>query len=460
MVTNEYLDEERIKLWKEVEDLRNALAKTVAKLDTANQINDKRLEEVSANIQQNLKEVKSVAEAKTPEDVMTARRAAQDAVLAKEEIKQILGEVSNLKEDLPSAKKAFKIIKDRESMSAGCASQIEANTQKIKATVNVVDDIVRAINAKKADIENRTTTTQNAVNAATANTQEIANLKAKASDAFAELSAAKDATKELRNVLSKLKEDFQVEMKEASEKLNNLHSEYIGKLGGYYTECKTQYENLEKQINGLLPGATSIALATAFDERKRDVQKAKWWWVILLIGSAGFIAAFGWWSLVHYTQTRALSAIPLRLVIIAAFVILEEFARRNYNITTRLAEAYAYKEAIAKSYLGFKKELDGIKTPNNSEGQGSDSISVLAKTFLDKLADEPGKQVFDKERRAVTLLQAMTQLGRSEGVTNDADKAKITETLVTVCTRVSWPLVVLVSILAAAGCFVAYLFVH
>lgn len=460
MATNEYLDEERVKLWKEVDDLKKALADAVEKLNAADQANAKRIEDASTAIQHNLEAVKVVAEAKTPEDVMTARRAAQDAVLAKEEVKKILDEAIDLKGDLPLAKKAFKAIKDRDSVSEASATQIETNKQKIEAAVSGVDGVVEAVNTKKTDIESKAAAASNAANTATSNAQEVANLKAKASAEFAELSALKGATEELKDSLSELQESFQSQMKESSQKLNGLHSEYIEKLGNFYGECETRYANLEQQINGLLPGATSVALATAFDERKQAVQKAKWWWVGLLIASAGFIATFGWWSLANYTPTQALSAIPLRLVIIAAFVILEEFARRNYNISTRLAEAYAYKEAIAKSYLGFKKELDGIKTPDNREGEGADSVSVLAKTFLDKLADEPGKRVFDKERRAVTLLQAMAQMGGGEGSAGGGDKAKVTEALAAVCTRVSWPLVVLVSILAAAACFVAYLYVR
>lgn len=460
MATNEYLDEERVKLWKAVDDLKNALADAVERLNSADQANAKRIEDASTIIQQNLETLKAVAEAKTPEDVMTARRAAQDAVLAKEEVKKILDEAIDLKGDLPLAKKAFKAIKDRDSMSEASATQIETNKQKIEKAVSGVDGVVEAMNTKKTDIESKAAVALNAANTAISNAQEVANLKAKASAEFAELSALKGMTEELKGSLSELQERFQSQMKESSEKLNGLHSEYIEKLGIFYGECETRYTNIEKQINGLLPGATSVALATAFDERKQAVQKAKWWWVCLLIASAGFIATFGWWSLANYTETQTLAAIPLRLVIIAAFVILEEFARRNYNISTRLAEAYAYKEAIAKSYLGFKKELDGIRTPDNNEGAGSDSVSVLAKTFLDKLADEPGKRVFDKERRAVTLLQAMAQMGGSEGGAGGADKTKVTETLATVCTRASWPLVVLVSILAAAACFVAYLYVR
>lgn len=133
MATNEYLDEERVKLWKEVDDLKKALSNAVEKLSAADQANAKRIDDASTTIQQNLEAVKSVAEAKTPEDVMTARRAAQDAVLAKEEIKKILDEAAaDLKGDLPLAKKAFKAIKDRDSVSEASAAQIEIIGRRLR----------------------------------------------------------------------------------------------------------------------------------------------------------------------------------------------------------------------------------------------------------------------------------------------------------------------------------------
>ena len=427
MVTNEYLDEERIKLWKEVEDLKKALEETIKKMETADLANNKLIVESSQRIQKDLESVKSVAVAKTPEDVMTARRAAQDAVLAKDEAKRIYEEAIDLKNDLPIAKKAFKTIKEINSSSENLAKEFQANKRNIDILVNEIVGIAKTVSSQKTDIENKATVVLNVANMATSNAQEVANLKAKASEGFAELLAQKTSIEEMKDSLVEVKSSFLSEKNDFGEKMNNLYLKYDEKFKIFFNESEKQCASIKEQINSLLPGATSIALATAFDERKQAVQKTKWWWATVLIISAICIAAFGFWSLNNYKETLSLSAIPLRLVIIAAFVMVEEFARRNYNVTTRLAEASAYKAAIAPSFFGFKKELDGIKTPDNCENNGADSISVLAKTFLDKLADEPDKRVFDKERRAVTLLQAMAQLGGSERGASSTDKTKVTE---------------------------------
>ncbi len=118
--------------------------------------------------------------------------------------------------------------------------------------------------------------------------------------------------------------------------------------------------------------------------------------------SALGLVAFGVISLFFNDKLGLTSSLSARFVVVGGLVVLEEFSRRNFNVSSRLAEAYAYKEALAKSYTGYKTELQDINMPIKS-GEGGPSSSVLVKTFLDKLADEPGKRVFDRERTALGL---------------------------------------------------------
>ena len=118
--------------------------------------------------------------------------------------------------------------------------------------------------------------------------------------------------------------------------------------------------------------------------------------------SALGLVAFGVISLFFNETFGLTTSLSARFVVVGGLVVLEEFSRRNFNVSSRLAEAYAYKEALAKSYTGYKSELQDINMPIKS-GEGGPSSSVLVKTFLDKLADEPGKRVFDRERTALGL---------------------------------------------------------
>lgn len=460
MATTEYLDQERVKLWGELESLKKTLEDAVTSLQKSDKATADALVQKVTELNAKIGEVRNIAEAKTPEDVMTARRAANDAVLIKEGLERTAGEVSDLKGELASARKSVKVIKGREESAVKAGESIDSHKASIDVAAGEAKTFSEMLQQRRASVEERISAIESAANAASTHAQEILNLKAKSSDAFSELNSDKEKIEELKNDLNELHGKFQDQVKESADTFQKIHSEQMEKYGDFFAECQKRIDDLAEQINGLLPGATAVGLAKAFQERKDAVQKTKWVWTSLLIGSACAIGGFGWWSLANLNSVGGLSAIPLRLVIISAFVILEEFARRNYNISTRLAEAYAYKEAIAKSYLGFKKELADIALPGDGNDNGPMSVSVLAETFLEKLGDEPGKRVFDKEKRAFTMFQALAQLqGNGDSAASPADPAKIAESMTSLFTRVSWPVVTLVLILSIAGCFVASLLI-
>ena len=83
MVTIEYLDDERTKLWAQVNELKAALGSAVEKLTTSDQSASAAVDKSLTELKEAIDAVKSIADAKTPEDVQTARRAAQEAVKIK-----------------------------------------------------------------------------------------------------------------------------------------------------------------------------------------------------------------------------------------------------------------------------------------------------------------------------------------------------------------------------------------
>ena len=460
MVTLEYLDDERTKLWKEVESLKESLPKAIESLKSADKEGLATVSQKIDEMKAELAAVKDIANAKTPEDAATAHRAAEEAVTAKGNVVAIATEIAQIKAKLPDINKTAKVIQGRDTATEASAQKIEEFRQKSEAAANAASSFLADLNQKKATIDQNLTASSTAANTATANAQEVTNLKTRAGEEYSEIEAAKAKIEELKDTLNNLSEQYKKQIKETAGSFAKVHSEYLEKYGAFLGEEQARVAKLEEEINSLLPGATSVSLAMAFDERKQAVQKNKWWWAALLIASALFIAGFGWWSLATATASQPITAIPIRLVIIAAFIILEEFARRNYNISTRLAEAYAYKEAIAKSYLGFKKELQDIDAAGRDDKSGGNSLSILARTFLDKLEDEPGKRVFDKERPAITLAQALSRISNaSQDESSGVDAAKVSDALASVFSRVSWPLVAMVLIVAIAGCFITYLLV-
>ena len=454
-VTMNYLNEERVKLWTEITALKQALEDAVAKLSQTDKATVSSLQTLGQNLETRIAAVKKIANEKTPEDVQTASRAAQEVVKIKTNVQAVQKEVEEYRSRLNEAKNALDRINGIADNSDAANKTIEDSRAKVLAAVKSIDSFLAQFNEKKTLIEDMISKISTAASSSTDKAQDVANLKAQVGSAASEVSATRQKLQELQVSFEELQEKQTSVFNESKASLSSLDEENRIRFDKLFSEGETRIKELEQRINMLLPGATSLSLSSSFMMRKEAVERNKGWWVALLVLSASAIVVFGLWSLSRITANQSLSALPNRIIIVAGLVIIEEFARRNYNVCSRLAEAYAYKEAIAKSYVGFKKELAEIDLPSRTEGEIVKSISVLAETFLQKLGDEPGKKVFDKERPALGVVQAISKIcGQEELVT---DKTQVVATATRFISKISWPLVVLVSVLAIAGCVVVWL---
>ncbi len=233
-----------------------------------------------------------------------------------------------------------------------------------------------------------------------------------------------------------------------------------------FAKKEKKANELQSQIEALLPGATSLHIAFAFDQRKKTQVKLKWLWGGLLIVSLILIIWFAYKNIPfeifgHKTkigdkiETLSWMSFYARAIIFASLVFLEEFARKNFNIASRLEEAYAYKSTILATFDGYGKMLKDIKMPSQQE---TSSQSELVKIVLEKLNDEPGKTIFDKEKHEIGWGAIMDRLAKA----NIDEKAKdeIIKALASgkPLARINWQTVVIVGIVAVAACFIAFLF--
>ena len=455
-ITVGYLDEERVKLWSELNAVKKALDEAVAKLSQTDKATVSSIQSLGQSLEGKIAAVKKIADEKTPEDVQTASRAAQEVVKIKNDVQALQKDTDEHRARLNAAKNALKRIQGLSDNCDASSKEVEGNRAKIAEATKSIDAYLAQLGERRAAIDEMMAKISAAATSSTEKSQEVANLKAQVGNATSEISVARQKIQELQTDFDELKEKQDAVFNESKETLNNLSAENQSRFDKLYTTSERRIKELEDYINKLLPGATSLSLSSAFENRKTAVEKNKWWWATLLIVSALAIVGFGIWSLHAISTTQTLSAIPIRIVIIAGLVIIEEFARRNYNVSSRLAEAYAYKEAIAQSYVGFKKELSDIDLPPRGEGDIVRSIAVLADTFLQKIGDEPGKKVFDKEKPALGVMQAISKMSGQDDVSQD-NRVQIVATATTFLSKVSWPIVAMVTVLAIAGCIITWL---
>lgn len=194
---------------------------------------------------------------------------------------------------------------------------------------------------------------------------------------------------------------------------------------------RTEYSELKEQIEGLISGATSGNLAFATKARKDSFKWPKRFWTLLQIAAVGSLVWFGFWILDtteigdSTTMLDIVFLILLKSPVIAAIILLEEFARRNRNIVFRLEEDYGYKEVISSSFEGYRREMEKVDLAEKNI-----AVSKLSTNLLDAMAKEPGR-AFDKEKHtsldSILSKAALAQVTGSEGETKESLLSKVYE---------------------------------
>jgi hypothetical protein len=79
----------------------------------------------------------------------------------------------------------------------------------------------------------------------------------------------------------------------------------------------------------------------------------------------------------------------MRLPIVLPLIWLAIYAGRNYMLTIRLEEDYAYKEAVSKSFAGYKREME--KLVSGQEAGPNNPVTILCVNVLKAIAEHPGR---------------------------------------------------------------------
>ena len=212
-------------------------------------------------------------------------------------------------------------------------------------------------------------------------------------------------------------EETQLAAKSASstiDRLTNFHKKIFGtisedgkKSGGLEKELKdkqialenfqktqeTTYKNIKDDIETLLPGATAAGLASAyldlkelFNEPIKKSTKLFYWALVgLFLSSLTLIVdKIGFWffDLIVISDPKILLInVIQKLPVTIPFLWLTLFASKRISQSRRLQQEYAHKEALAKSYQSFKKQVEDVST---------DSDNSLLKKLLETTIDTVG----------------------------------------------------------------------
>jgi hypothetical protein len=171
-------------------------------------------------------------------------------------------------------------------------------------------------------------------------------------------------------------------------------------------------EVLRKRVVALLPGATSAGLASSFNAQKeRFALPQKRWlrtfiWCIgglVLVALPSFLAALGVPILGHSadsTSSEVWRGLLMRMPIVIPLVWLAIYAGRNYMLSLRMEEEYAYKEAVSTAFEGYKREMTSIEA---GDPANPSPLTRLSANVLAAIAERPGR-IYEGKHSDITIL--------------------------------------------------------
>lgn len=176
----------------------------------------------------------------------------------------------------------------------------------------------------------------------------------------------------------------------------------ISQLNTFEVQQNLKYSELYKKIESLLPGATSAGLAKAYETLRRSFSKPiknnerLFYASICLMPLIAILTSIESYTFplsitfVNYPNFEAiLKSMFLKIPFVAPLVWLAIFASLRRSQYERLQQEYAHKEALAKSYDSYKKQLEALLATDSEPLQKEliakaiDAISFNASSTLD-----------------------------------------------------------------------------
>lgn len=312
------------------------------------------------------------------------------------ELKQIEDEEKNLKEILNKIYEYENELFDDEEKKS-IKTEIETIVNDIENKKDKIYNFYNELFVDNESEESIETTITNFV-------KEIENLKEKSKNLKNEIEDillnTQNSVKELKEFYveifgekdektNEIKGGLKQEIEKRKKDLENLKQEY----DNFKTSQEQKYQTLYEKIESLLPGAVSAGLARAYQKKREKFEKQTMFWsgvfIVAMIGLfiGGFKVVSNDTNSLKETLLHLLKYSPLYLPAIwLAF-----YAGRRRNENMRLEQKYAHKEALAKSYIGYKKQIEELQ-----EKEKDELLTNLLKTSTYIIAEDPS-YVLDKD---------------------------------------------------------------
>lgn len=185
---------------------------------------------------------------------------------------------------------------------------------------------------------------------------------------------------------------------------------------------KEKHAALTREIEALLPGATSAGLATAYNNMKTSFDTPIKLYTGFFYGSLGLLIlaailisvqsfSLNPFSIVLIEVKEwdsVLKALMLKAPFVAPVIWLAIFSSRRRSQYERLQQEYAHKEAFAKSYESYRKQLQALREDTEALQR-----ELIAKA-IDAISFNPSMTLDGKHEGKPPFMEAISKMGADE----------------------------------------------
>jgi len=337
----------------------------------------------------------------------TAESDAQTIVSNKQKSDELLAALVTGKANIDSDSKS---INDRRKDADLTTQEIAKLTEAARSSINNID-------VSKTSAETAASAAQAALSAASdAQKNTDATLK-EAQNLAASTEAAKTKAEAWSAESKKLADEMQTILQATREADKNLASvwerlklsdEKAIEYEQGIAKQRADFTELRQRIEGLLPGATSAGLASSFNKQKTRFTPPQKLWLITFVACIVLLVAVSVPSFyaalrnssIGWTWNETWRSLTVRLPVALPLVWLAIYAGRNYMLSLRMEEDYAYKEAISTAFEGYKKEMEKIAADDSANPS---PLAILCRNVLTAIAERPGR-IYEGKHRDINLL--------------------------------------------------------
>ena len=191
-------------------------------------------------------------------------------------------------------------------------------------------------------------------------------------------------------------------------------------LDKFKKEQEERYQELNSQIESLLPSATSAGLSSAYNEMRMKFSASANLYNWIFYGSLGLLLGsvfLSHWlinielfnptkSVVEYNSIwenllLLIKSLIFRLSFIIPALWLVIFASKRRSEAQRLEQEYAHKEALAKSYESYKTQIEKLQKEEQNK-----LLPILMENMIKAIALNPA-ETLDKNHKGETPLDEL-----------------------------------------------------